>query len=128
MAAVAAGAVVLAGCGGQSTRTSADCTVTLYLGDSATQSQVDAARRRLETDPRVVRVKFVSKEEALRRLRKRFPELVANLTYNPLPDALEVTVAESDSTEVVDDFRPHPAGVENMKGCSSSAQRVIQIP
>ena len=48
-------------------------------------------RRGSRRDPRVKEATFVSKEQALEIMRKRSPELVKDLTYNPLPNAFEVT-------------------------------------
>src|SRR3954462_2470161 len=49
----------------------------------APRQQETAVINRLNSDPKVKHVTYVSKEEALRRMTKRYPELVKNLPYNP---------------------------------------------
>ena len=44
----------------------------------------------LARDARVKSFKYVSENDALGRMRKRYPELVENLLYNPLPASFEV--------------------------------------
>ena len=61
--------------------------VHVFIADAATTKQVDALRVKLESDPRVKPggITFCSKECALRIMRKRNPDLTANLASNPLP-------------------------------------------
>ena len=44
-------------------------------------------------------IKYVSKEQALAKMKKRYPELVKNLTSNPLPDSLEVTPNKAENVD-----------------------------
>ena len=66
----------------------------VYLEDDATPSDVLALRQRIENDPAVDGVAYISKEEALRRLQEiaaRRPELaIETVSTNPLPNSLEV--------------------------------------
>ena len=57
----------------------------------ATAAEIDAFRVQLERMREVKSVKFVSKEEALQIMRERNPDLVENITSNPLPHAFEIT-------------------------------------
>ena len=50
----------------------------------ATPAQINAVRRQLESNRLVDEVTFVPKAEALDRMRKQTPELVENLSSNPL--------------------------------------------
>ena len=61
--------------------------VHVFIADQATTKQVNALRVKIESDPRVKPggVNFISKDEALAIMRKRNPELTANLASNPLP-------------------------------------------
>ena len=75
------------------------------------------------------RWKFVSKEEALERMKKRYPELVKNLPYNPLPDSLEVTPTKG---EYLDAGRREPASAAARRGegrstASSSRAAMLQV-
>ena len=66
--------------------------VHVFIADAATTKQVDALRVKLESDQRVKPggITFCSKECALRIMRKRNPELTANLASNPLPASFDV--------------------------------------
>ena len=88
----------------------------------------------LARDHRVKRIKYVSKEEALGRMRKRYPELVENLTYNPLPASFEVIPVKAEFT---DDIRADlltagpggakPAGIESVKDGGEKARKVVRV-
>jgi len=127
-AAAAASLLALGGCGSDSEQGSS-CVVGVYLDRSATSAQIEAVRSKLGADARVSDVTFVTREEALQRLREQYPELVEGLTYNPLSDALEVTVKdEGDSDAVVADLRPAPPGVENVRPCPKSKPKIVTLP
>jgi cell division transport system permease protein len=44
-------------------------------------------------------VRYVSKQQALHDMAKRYPELVKNLTSNPLPDSLQVTPNKAENVD-----------------------------
>jgi cell division protein FtsX len=71
--------------------------VVLYFAAEATKGQEDAVRSRLERDKRVRSVRFVSKDEALALMTKKYPALTKSLASNPLPDSLRVAVSRSDA-------------------------------
>lgn len=77
--------------------------VHVYLKDEATAKQVNAVRIHLESDPRVKEggITFVSKEQALAIMRKKAPELTANLASNPLPASFEVVPVRGEDTEEI---------------------------
>ena len=82
-----------------------------YLSDDAKISQILDVKARIEKDPAVSRVDYVSKDDALRRLR----ELSANradlgpieeIGTNPLPASLEIKLAiAQESRRVADELR-----------------------
>lgn len=88
----------------------------VYLRDDAKVSEVLELRARIEKDPAVSRVDYVSKEEAL----KRFKELSASradiapveeIGVNPLPASLEIKLARAqDSRRVADELRAEAGG------------------
>ena len=87
----------------------------VYFLPDATPKQIDAVRVRLETNPLVKDFDFVSKQEALKRMRDRFPNLVENLTSNPLPATYEIKpVRGEDLDEIAASFKPLPPGVEEV--------------
>jgi cell division transport system permease protein len=77
----------------------------VYLEDDAKPSDVLELRRRIENDPAVDAVVYVSKDEALRRLKEiaaRRPELaIEDVNTNPLQNSLEVKLASAQETRRV---------------------------
>jgi cell division transport system permease protein len=107
-------------------------------GQEATLTQINAVRAKLEADPRVKDVKFVSKDEALARMKKRHPDLFkGGLVSNPLPPSEEVTLRRAeDADDVLESLGPYPvgddtrfrtAGVESVSYGKETADRIIQI-
>jgi cell division transport system permease protein len=94
----------------------------------ATRQQESAVINKLNSTPNVKHVKYVSKEEALRRMTKRYPELVKNLPYNPLPDSLEVTPTKAEYLDdVAQALRPLPQGVAGIETGKKLSNRVLQV-
>jgi cell division transport system permease protein len=75
--------------------------VKINFADAATKQQKSDYARRLAESPfvKVNGVRYVSKEEALHNMAKRYPDLVKNLTSNPLPDALWVTPNKAENVD-----------------------------
>jgi cell division transport system permease protein len=94
-----------------------------------TDGEVNAVRIYLDRDERVKAVKFVSREEALEIMRERSPELVQDLTYNPLPHAFEITpVRAEDVEEIAASIRTQQfAGVEKVDFGRETARRIIRV-
>ncbi|HZO62605.1 MAG TPA: permease-like cell division protein FtsX [Gaiellaceae bacterium] len=65
-------------------------------GGPATRAQENAVARMLQANPKVKKITFVSKEEALQIMKRRDPEMVSHLPWNPLPDQLVVTATNAD--------------------------------
>jgi cell division transport system permease protein len=105
------------------------CTTT-YPGctKDAGPRQMNAVRADLQAMPEVKSVEFISKEEALRQERKKFPDLIAGLPYNPYPNAFEVTPVRGEDAKLIKQrLTPAPAGVANIKDGGETAQRVIKV-
>jgi cell division transport system permease protein len=103
------------------------CTETTCAAAASTE-QINAVRRKLEANPLVAEdgVTFVTKAEALERMRKRSPEIVANLTSNPLPPAFEVKAKDGADVKAIGaSLRPPPPGVEKVKDGEEVSDRVI---
>ena len=69
----------------------------VYLEDEATQAQKDALRQRLESNPDVKSVNYVSKEEALKKLQGPLKDASDTLGSNPLPASFQVIPKDPDS-------------------------------
>ena len=102
--------------------------VKVFYVQDANESQINAVRAQLEADPRVKSITFVSAEEALRRMEKKFPELTANLPSNPLPPSHEVVpVRGEDVDAIAASLRPVPAGVDKVKYGKQTADRILRV-
>ena len=104
--------------------------VKVYFAPDSTKAQMNAVANRLSpsANPDVKTVTFVSKEQALKQMTKRFPELVHNLPSNPLPDSLEVVPVHGEQTEAIAlSLQPKPPGVENVKYGKKTAHRILSV-
>lgn len=70
----------------------------LFIDDNAKVSQILALKARIESDPAVARVDYITKDQALQRLKDiaaRRPDFtVADIGTNPLPASLEIKMAD----------------------------------
>jgi cell division transport system permease protein len=107
-------------------------------GTEATPAQINGVRAKLEGDSRVKKVTFVSKEEALERMKKRFPDLFkGGLVSNPLPASEEVELNRAeDADDVFESLGPYKtgtttrfrtAGIETVSYGEKTAKRIIQV-
>jgi cell division transport system permease protein len=102
--------------------------VKVFLKDEATAQQLNAVRVQLESDDRVREVSFVSKEKALERMEKKYPDLTANLPGNPLPRSFEVKPTKGEHVEAISQsLEPPPPGVEKVSYGKKTAKRVLQV-
>ncbi len=70
--------------------------VTLYLEDGVSVQAASQLQHRLQDDPEVASIAFISKQQALKEFREQFPSeqhLLEGLGVNPLPASLVVTMA-----------------------------------
>jgi cell division transport system permease protein len=91
----------------------------------ATQDQINAVRVKLASDPLVKNINFVSKAEALDRMRKLQPEIVENLPGNPLPDAFEVAAHDVQAISRNLKAPTLPLGVEKINDGGEVSKRVV---
>ena len=97
-------------------------------GKEVTTKQINAVAAKLEANPLVKDVRFVSKREALERMKKRAPELVEKLPANPLPDAEEIVPVKGEYTaRIAQSLRPLPAGVEKVTYGQKTAERILDV-
>src|SRR6266542_1365089 len=73
--------------------------IALFIDDNAKVSEILALKARIEADPAVSRVDYVTKEQALARLQeiadRRKDFVVASIDTNPLPASLEVKLSDA---------------------------------
>jgi len=107
--------------------------VHIFIADSALQhpKQINALREHLESDPRIKPggVKFISKDDALAIMRKRNPELTANLASNPLPASYDVVPKRGEDTEAIalSVQRAKLPAVDQVRYGKEVSQRILQI-
>jgi cell division transport system permease protein len=106
-------------------------TTKVYFLQEATPAQETAAARKVQLDRRVKKVYFVSKEQALKEMKKKSPGLFKGgvLPYNPLPDALTIVPTQG---KYASDIRrslqhPLPPGVEKVKDGGLTSRRILRV-
>jgi cell division transport system permease protein len=71
----------------------------LFIDDRAKVSEILALKSRIERDPAVYRVDYITKDQALQRLQeiadRRKDFVVADLSSNPLPASLEIKLSDA---------------------------------
>jgi len=105
--------------------------VKVYFYPNATAAEKNAVGMKLEQNAYVKTggIKYVSKAEGLAIMRKRYPELVKNLTSNPLGDSLEVTPNKAENVDLLYNSitQPKPRGVERVLDGKQVSHRILQI-
>jgi cell division transport system permease protein len=105
--------------------------VHVFIADSATSKEINALRVHLESDPRVKPggIKFISKDDALAIMRKRNPELTANLLSNPLPASYDVVPNRGEDTEAIalGVKKAKLPAVETVRYGKEVSERILQI-
>ena len=100
--------------------------VKVFFDREAATKQINDVNAMLGKMPDVKSYTFVSKEEALKRMKKRYPDLVDNLSANPLPASFEVKPIKADRVdEIAARFDPPPAGVEKATYPKKETKRVL---
>ncbi|MGH3103996.1 MAG: cell division protein FtsX [Gaiellaceae bacterium] len=103
----------------------------LSCAQDSTPQQINALRVQLLNMPEVKPggVKFVSKEQALEIMRDRSPELVQNLSSNPLPNSFEVTPNRAEDVSTIANRleRAMPPGVEKVSYGKKVAERILRV-
>jgi len=104
--------------------------VHVYFASDATPQQETAVQQKLQNDPRVKQVTFVSKAEAEAKMRKLYPQLYkVKLLENPLPDSYTVTPTKPQFTPLIGKEVGGAgwSGVDAVKWGSATAKRVLTI-
>jgi cell division transport system permease protein len=105
------------------------CTTTT-CGSDVTNAQRNAIRSMLQNDPRIgpQGVEYISKEEALREMKKKAPDMVAGVVTNPLPDAFKVKPRHGEDVQAIaNSLKPLPPGVEKVNFGKKTAKRILRV-
>jgi cell division transport system permease protein len=102
--------------------------VTCKQGE-VTDQQLNDVRTYLLGLPEVKSVRFVSKEEALRIMRQRTPEIVQSLPSNPLPHAFQVAPNRPEDVKVLSEKirDAHLPGVQKVNDGEKVATRILDV-
>ena len=105
--------------------------VHVYIAESATSKQINELRVFIESDKRVKQggITFISKAEALQIMRKRNPDLTANLVTNPLPASFDIVPRRGEDTEAiaVSVQKSKLAAVDQVRYGKEVSQRILAI-
>jgi cell division transport system permease protein len=103
--------------------------VKVFITDQAAPKEINAVRITLESDQRVKEIRFVTKEQALVRMRKSYPQLTENLPSNPLPASFEVIPNRGEDTEdiALAVRGAKLAAVDEVKYGKETSRRILQI-
>jgi cell division transport system permease protein len=101
--------------------------VKIYFDTNVSGKEINTVAARLHADPRVKSYRFVTKEEALRIMRKKYPAIVKNLAYNPLPPSEEVTPKKGEDTPRIAAAysKPLPPGVNKVSYGAETTKKIL---
>jgi cell division transport system permease protein len=106
-----------------------DVQITAFFPENVTPERIDEARQAVSGYPEVEEVAYVSKEEALRRLRVNFadqPEVVDGLGSSFLPASLEIKLADPAASNAVAE-RLRGDGFEELNYPQQTIERLNQV-
>jgi len=103
--------------------------VKVFFVEGVTPKQVNGVGAFLRTDERIKDYQFVTRAEALDRMRKKYPELTADLPTNPLPASYEITPRRAEEVkEISAAIRAQKfVGVERVKDGQQTSKRILQV-
>jgi cell division transport system permease protein len=103
--------------------------VKVYFQPTASAKQIDNVRLLLAQNQEVKSFRFVSKAEALKEMRRKVPDIVKNLAYNPLPASYEVIPKKAEYISSISRTlrNPVPAGVDKVKNGGETSKRVLKV-
>ncbi len=105
----------------------------VYFKTDATARQIDHVRILLAKDSDVKSYTFVSKEAALAQMRRQYPDLVRNLSYNPLPASYEVVPVRAELNASIAKYLNHasnglpPPGLDKVNYGAKLSKRVLRV-
>jgi cell division transport system permease protein len=103
--------------------------VNVYFDRDASVREINAVALHLRSMPEVRSLGFVSKDEALRIMKERYPKLTNTLAANPFPASFKVTPRRAEDKEkVAAAVRDSGwAGVSSVRTGKNKSDRVLQV-
>jgi cell division transport system permease protein len=105
--------------------------VKVFFDQDVTEKQVSAVQVRLERDPRIKPggVVFISEAEALNEMRRKYPELTADLPSNPLPASFRITPRRGEDVPKIGEELQQAklGGVYEVKWGKKTSERILKV-
>ncbi|MHC9537950.1 MAG: permease-like cell division protein FtsX [Vulcanimicrobiota bacterium] len=103
--------------------------IVVYLDDGMNEKQTGVLKSSLETTPHIDKIRFVSKEEALRNMKERLKNQfeISDIGKNPLPNSFEVIVTEPDKIPKVAAIIKTYPGVDKVRYGEKIAGKLLVI-
>ena len=94
----------------------------------ATEKQIDAVRQKLELNPLVKSLDFISKREAFELMRRKYPELTAHVPANRRPPSWDIVPTRGEYTDdIAKSLEPLPGGVKKVNYGKKQASRILSF-
>lgn len=101
--------------------------VKVFFERDATRKEVNRLAVRIKDRDDVKTVVAVSPDQALERMKDKFPDLVRNLSENPLPWALEVTPIDATGVEAIaGSLDPLPKAVDKVDYQKQTTDKILK--
>jgi cell division transport system permease protein len=102
--------------------------VKVFFEQDVKPAQINSVKAKLVALPEVQKVVFVSPDDALTEMRQKYPDIVDELAYNPLPAAYEVTPKRAEDVETIaGKLEPLPQGVNKVDYAKTKTERVLKV-
>lgn len=105
-------------------------TIQIYLKDDVDRDKAQDIMDSIQSTEQIKEVKYVSKDEALQILKKRWGSneyLLEGLESNPLPNAIEVKVSKLEYADAVVEKVKGTEGIEDIKYYKSIVDKLLNI-
>ena len=103
--------------------------VRIIFVNDVTPKQVNAVGAYLGADEQISDYRFVSRANALERMRKKYPKYNASISFNPYPPSFEATPASAENLKAISgDLRKQKfAGVESVQDGQKLSKRILSV-
>jgi len=103
--------------------------IVVYLSDGMDEKQIGVLKSSLETTPHIDKIRFISREEALKNMKERLKNQfeISDIGKNPLPNSFEVIVNEPDRIPKVAAIIKTYPGVEKVRYGEKIAGKLLVI-
>ena len=104
--------------------------IEIFVEDETSESDVQSMVQDLRGLDQVAEVEFLSEEDAMEELQKRWGEnayLLEALPNNPLPRSVRVTMHDVEDVEAVVEYAGKFSGVERIKDSQTEVNKILKI-